>query len=802
MKRFILFFFNLSFLVNAQEVITHVAIQDSIYSQLALFPQEKIHLHTDRSMYVPGEKIWFKAYIVDAMSHLSPTYSQYVYVELIDASDSLVTRVMAYSDKNGLFHGNIFLSQLIPEGDYTIRAYTRYMENLGDDYFFKKPIHIGSFSAASKQAKRQPRSNYDVSFFPEGGDLTEGVQCRVAFKALNQQGASEAITGEIVDNKGNSITDVSTVFAGMGSFVMTPEVGATYFLVAKNSSGQEKRFKLPPAKKTCTIVASYRNKRHYIQVKKTPGLPDKALYILVHCKGEILYFNVWNPQRDFLTFSSDQLPSGVIQVVLFDDQMNPVSERLIFNKNEDQAQLAFSSDKPFYQKREKVQTEIYVTDVKGIPLTGHVSVAITDDKDIAVDTHHTIAASLLLSSELRGYIESPGYYLQDHTHAEYALDHLMMTHGWRRYDIPEAIKGNYRHPTTTFEVSKEISGSVKGIILGRAVVNGEVLLFSTDGSFGQAVTDSAGMFLFYYHYPDSARFFVQAKNQKGKPGVELILNHEKFPVLKHLPVGISLLSNSIAQENHADNFIKKAEQRAQYDEDMKLVQLKEVTVTARKIEKKDEVRLKYWANASSDKTIYREEIEKRNVQYVSHLLYSIAGVCVENGMITIRGSSGPPLVLIDGIPMEWPEIITSLFDSPLEIVSVHDIESIDVFKGPNAAVFGSRGANGAISITTRRGDSSYRPRNFSANYATYSPIGYQKPVEFYAPKYDTPELKNLSIPDYRTTIFWKPDLLVSEDGRALFDFYTSDFPTTYSIVIEGISKDGKIIRKIETIEVQ
>ena len=107
--------------------------------QMNVFPQEKIHLHTDRDFYVPGEKIWFKAYVTDAASLQSPTDSRYVYTELIDSNDSLVGRVMVRPE-NGMFHGYLFLSENVPEGNYTLRAYTRYMENSGDDYFFKKNI--------------------------------------------------------------------------------------------------------------------------------------------------------------------------------------------------------------------------------------------------------------------------------------------------------------------------------------------------------------------------------------------------------------------------------------------------------------------------------------------------------------------------------------------------------------------------------------------------------------------------------------------------------------------------------------
>ena len=116
--------------------------------QTYLFPQEKIHIHTDRTVYVPGERIWFKAYLTDAVTFQSSVQSRYVYAELIDSRDSLIDRVMIRPDSDNLFYGNLFLSKVIPKGDYTLRAYTRYMENLGDDYFFKKNIRIESLILA------------------------------------------------------------------------------------------------------------------------------------------------------------------------------------------------------------------------------------------------------------------------------------------------------------------------------------------------------------------------------------------------------------------------------------------------------------------------------------------------------------------------------------------------------------------------------------------------------------------------------------------------------------------------------
>ena len=598
MKWLYLICLNISiFTGSAQGFMSLDAIQDSVSCQFALFPQEKIHVHTDRNMYVPGEKIWFKVYVVDAFSHQSPTFSQYAYVELINSSSLLMHRVMVSRDEFGLFHGNIFLSEIIPEGDYTLRAYTRHMENQGDDYFFEKHIRINNLRTAEKQKEKQSSVNndYEVSFFPEGGYLTEGVICKVAFKALNRNGTSEIITGEIIDNEGNIITEANTFFAGMGLFTFIPKANVNYFLICKNKSGREKRYKLPGAQKIYSITAINRNNRIFVGINKSPGTPEQPLYLLVHCRGVVLYDALWDHSKRFIPFSNDRLPSGIIQIVLFDGAMNPISERLIYNKNDDQAKLAFSPDKTSYQKRENVITEVYMTDPEGNPLAGHLSVAVTDDSDMETDMLNTIQSTLLLSSEIKGTIESPGYYLQDNVYAAHALDLLMMTNGWRRYDISEVIKGNYMLPDVEFEVMKVISGSVKRPFLGRSSANSEIIVFSSDGDFAQVETDSAGFFSLYAHYPDSTKFFVQAKNQKGRPNVELILNQETFPALKHAPKSL-LLSSFESQMNtqatvDASDFLKKAEQRAQYDEDMRLIQLPEVVVSAKRIEKKDEARL-------------------------------------------------------------------------------------------------------------------------------------------------------------------------------------------------------------------
>ncbi|MDF9829425.1 TonB-dependent receptor plug domain-containing protein [Parabacteroides sp. PF5-6] len=785
--------------------------EESLMSQLITYPQEKIHLHTDRDLYVPGERIWFKAYVADAATHQYATFSRYVYVELIDACDSLVNRVMIRPTDEGLLYGHLFLSELIPEGDYTLRAYTRYMENLGDDYFFKKNIRIANLLSSvtepaptrQKEKAEKQEEEYDVSFFPEGGNLLAGVPCKVAFKTLNKNGYPEMISGHLVDEDGVEILSAQTLHAGMGAFSYIPVEGKRYFLKCSNTHGMEKSFELPVAHpQAYALTAVWRNGKLQVGVQKAKQSPDIPCYLFVHCRGLLLYYSAWDVNKEVLTFTEEQLPAGVIQFILFDGQMNPLSERLVFSKHNDGTQTVLQTDKEVYETRENILASLSVTDIEGNPLTGHLSVAITDDQDLAIDTATTILSSLLLSSELRGYIENPAYYLQDDLYAATALDYLMLTHGWRRYDVPQTLKGNPAYPQIPFQTTQEISGKAASLMRSKPLADSHISVV-VDGNYGSAFTDEKGRFRFQgFEYPDSTTYFIQALGKRGSSWIHLDLELESYPALVHAPQS-PVVEAIRAKESTEDLFITKAEQRAQYDDDMRVIHLNEVLITASRYQRKrEEARLQHWQNLGAEITVRREDFEDSHPMFVTDLIRKLPGVRVSgNGFVEIVPPTfkpTPPLVFIDGTLYRWPETMQTQADSPLEMISVREVESIDITRDGGAAIFGMLGMGGAISITTRKGASDRE----KYNYSLYTPLGYQRPAEFYAPRYETKEARHLTNPDYRTTLYWKPDIILSEEGEAAFDFYASDFPTTYSVVLEGLTSDGRILRQVKKIQIK
>jgi TonB-dependent SusC/RagA subfamily outer membrane receptor len=833
-------------------------IEEKLLQQIKIFPQEKIHIHTDKSTYVAGEKIWYKAYLVDAVLNIPVYASRYVYVELISPAGELIG-LYKIRPVDSLFHNNIDLPEDLPEGTYMIRSYTNFMRNR-PDYFFKKKIFIAdpqsasikiipqfdiadkrgslkiefhrygnqeidienlkirvdtgtikkvdideklltktseAFSFRTTPDKQQNvyiefenngrkfkkyipvpknQNEFDVSFFPEGGYLIDNAHCKLAFKALKTNGLSEDVSGEIFDNNDNAITSTESGHAGMGSFLIFPEKGKTYYAVFKNKSGESKRVQLPATKPdACVLKANWTKSKLYISLLKGIEYVERPLNLIVHTKGMVVYANTW-PKQDMLSIDKSIFPSGVTQILLLDDNMNPLSERLVFCLNANElAKAEISTNKPDYKKREYVSAKVRVTDAANNPLEGDFSVSVTDDRDILPDSSFTIISSLLLCSDIAGNIESPDYYLKKTV----SIDALLLTQGWKRYNVPAVLKDSFDKPVHYMELGQEISGTVKRVLGGKANVDNSVSIFSLNANYADvSISDKDGRFSFNgFEFPDSTTYVVQALNKKGNSYVELVVDNETFPEIKQFAIP------DFQPDSLLLRYIEKSDQKYIDEYGSRSIVLETVTITGQK----NEPRKSSIYSSMMNTVITSDKIERYTDLH--QLLMTVGGVMIVGDRISIRGSSTPPVIIIDDIIWE---------DMDLRDINIPDIESIEIMKGAEAAVLGSKGAGGAIIITTKRGDITPKKR-IKFNIKVIKPKGYRKDVEFYSPKYETEE--QMTGIDRRTTIFWKPNIKISQ-GNAEFDFYTADSNSTYSVIIEGITREGRIIRSTGSIKIK
>jgi TonB-dependent SusC/RagA subfamily outer membrane receptor len=191
--------------------------------------------------------------------------------------------------------------------------------------------------------------------------------------------------------------------------------------------------------------------------------------------------------------------------------------------------------------------------------------------------------------------------------------------------------------------------------------------------------------------------------------------------------------------------------------------------------------------SEADHSITEDELENIFVTDIRLLLMRFPGVRVIGKSVSIRGSDTAPLLVVDNMPMDIES---------LDLINPFDIAQIDVLTNANnTTLFGMRGRNGVIVIFTKNGRSASKTASIPFHIKSILPLGYQNPVEFYAPKYDTPEKRDAQTPDLRTTIHWQPVVQTDSLGMASFEFYTADEPTSYTVIIEGLADDGRIIRK-------
>jgi hypothetical protein len=502
----------------------------------------------------------------------------------------------------------------------------------------------------------------------------------------------------------------------------------------------------------------------------------------------------WDHNKNLTLIQKEWIPSGVLHLILFDANLHPLSERLVFVNNHDQALVIYKPDKEHYERRSLIKNSVSFTDANNEPLSGTFSVSVTSDREVQPDSTANILTQLLLTSDLKGAIENPAYYFRNTAESEYTLDLLMCTQGWRRYNILEMSQGNFTKPLIPLELGGEISGIVTNRS-GRYLEDIEVNAIAFPSGFHYTTqTDMQGRFyLPVGDIPDSTSFIVSATLQRASSRVELLLDKEHFPksVLPVIP------SSGINRELYS-KYLNKTQQQYSVENDDRATLLSAAIATAQRIPPRNSVFYK-----EADYSINEEELERFPPQDIVALLRRFPGVFVRSDdgnriqiIITqhnLTGRPSDPLLLLDDEPLS----IDNILDIPPSRIA-----QIDILKpGPKTAIFGHNGSQGIIAIYTKRADthrSTATPLSLP-HIKTLFPIGYQQPVEFYAPKYETQAQRNNYKPDLRTTIHWQPVVHINEYGAASFEFYGADEDTSFTVTIQGLANDGTIILSQEKI---
>ncbi len=782
-------------------------------------PVEKLYLHTDREYFFPGETIWMKSYLTDSRSGRLIPGVENILVQLTDEKGEALLETNLLSI-NGQSPGHIYLPDTFPAGNYLLRAGTEYLENFGEGSFFHLPIGITrpprtSRGLESRQRPSQSRRMVaDVQFLPEGGKLLQGISNLVAFKAIDANGFGADIKGSVRDESGAEVAEFNTDYKGMGIFFFTPQPGKRYratingfpsFRYSFDSLIVSEGIKIQLVNQTSrelTINIAANSERYL----------NKPFYLVNMHRGNVIFYQAFQSQENnhLLRFNNDMLKGGINQIVLLDENLVPVSERLLFCDNYTLNEIKIAADNIQYPVRSEVILSL--SDNNSQPEVSNLSVAVVHHSAFPEKgASQNILSWLLLGSELKGFIESPADFFNDtDMDAQAKMRLLMLTNGWSSYfwnSVPVTDTHIIHQPVAGLEVS----GVATDVRTGNSLKTGEItLVIEKDGemAFLTQPVEENGKFTFTgLLFNDTASVYIQAKKPRSRKRTSITLNDSRG-----LPVSVP----------HKNRLKGKGE----FPSELEIVKYQQ-HLAAEKFIRKEAVNrvpsnrqdmpdftkdghFRIYSNA--DQVIEVPEKEASYGNILDFLAGKAAGLDITGGQVIIRGTTNidgnsTPLFLVDGVPVsakgipDMPEEIGKNVDDDswegrddevekIRSIPIGDIEKVEILKSPqNLALFGVEGSNGVIAIYTRKGKSDI-PVNITKGVLSKQITGYSSYRKFYNPMY-TPESKMSEQPDYRTTLYWEPQAILKENNTSL-SFFTSDQTGKYMIVVEGISESGRI----------
>ena len=774
---------------------------------------EKAYLHLDRPVYATGETIWFSAYVVDAAQHRPDSLSRVLHVELLSPQRQVVAR-RTLRLRGGRSSGDIDLVDSLAAGTYVLRAYTSWMRNAGPagEFIYSRRLAVwpasplappdapqgGAAPAAPARGKGAAGSGPDVQFFAEGGSLVEGLPAVVACKATDASGRGLAVRGQILDARNAVVVPAfSSRHAGMGRFAFVPGAGQRYHARLSVGGGAAADYPLPAAQPvgySLHVVDSPTDllvEARYAGPAPAPG----PVQLFTQVRGVVAYPGprvlaagapgTWRmPKKNY--------PSGIVHLTLFDAQGTAQAERLAFVQNGPAAlHVSLTPDQASYGPHAPVQLLVRVADAAGQPVAAQLSVAVADAALAALDPGaETIASHLLLTSDLVGYVENPGYYFRDPTAATAQhLDDLLLTQGWRRFVWQQVLAGQAPAPRYGAEQDITLAGQVVSENGYRPIPNSQLtfLLLKPAHSLATATTSAEGLFRFTgLAANDTSLVTLQARRAAG--GSNVVIRPDAGPPAAGPP--LPGLGPVAAAPLAVGAFVRRSRQAQAADLELhpekalRNIVLGNVAVTAKRVAvPRDDPRRLYGATGGTVVDFANNVAAQSGTNIFQFLQGRVSGLTVSGNppdvSVQIRGA-GTPLFILDGMRVDADVVST---------IPASQVESVEIFKGPEAAIFG--GSGGAIAIYTKRGDRNYKGSELPApGLLTVRVPGFYRAREFYQPRYNA--LLTNPPADLRTsTLYWNPAVTTNAKGEAELHFFTGDVGGTYQAAAEGLGRDGQ-----------
>lgn len=767
--------------------------QLDVYDQKV--PQEKLHIHFDNSLYTPGQDVWYKAYLI---KDLEPSgLSKNLYIDWFDETGKLLSRSIA-PIINATAAGNFTVPKNYAGNYLQVMAYTKWMLNFDSSFLFHQALRIAQPAMILKKQpgivsnaslpNQSPVTTTMLQFFPEGGDMIENIPGNIAFKATNTSALPVPVAGKIYNKNKQEIAIFSSEHDGMGKLLLTPAPDETYTAEWIDPQGTIRNTVLPQAKKS-GIVLTLKNEAviRMFTVERPAILEDRFRKITI--VGTMNQQLVYNAVVDLSTktkitasLPATEYPSGVLQLTLFDNNMQPVTERVIFVNNEEYLLPAdIHADTLNLEKRGKNVYQLELNDT----IAASLSVSVTEGES-AYDSSQNIISHLLLSSDIKGRVHNPGYYFASpEDSVAHHLDLVMLTNGWRRFVWNDVLTGKIPKLKYTVD-SGYLSLAGKIDKLTERKINKIDLV-----NLMLLAKDSSTQFIFTPLQPDGS-FREDNLVLYDTTKVFYRLNRTSIPVRSNVSIGNTFLRFDSTQRNRAlakllpdttgmARLKEIADEQKRVEALMKQTTLEEVVVRTKiksRIEQIDETYATGLFEGISGASVQTLNVlDDKNAKYSRSVFEYLKTHALRGGAPRTAGFK--PLENVYFID----EVITDadiLGDIPMS-----EVAYIKIFN----SFVGALGNGPAVAVYTKKGADA--KEIFTGLYSTLLP-GYTGVKEFYSPNYAI--APNTVDPDTRRTLYWKSNLETDNTGKKIkFSFYNNDISHSMRVIIEGLAQDGRLI---------
>ncbi|MFD2916811.1 hypothetical protein [Psychroserpens luteus] len=749
------------------------------YNEYVKSPREVAYAHLNKSLYLKNEIIGFNVYVFDKNSKTLSNVTTNVYCSIEDSNGKTLNKTLILAEK-GVANGSFIVDSTYTSGNYTFKAYTNWMKNFDEQNFYLQEIKIINTDQENDLSTRTEAPAIDTQFLPEGGHLISNIKnvVGVVIKDDSGYGLKEA-EGVIKDANGLLITNFKTNQFGIGKFIFIPEEGKDYTAEITYDDLTSK-VNIKPAERTgLNLSLNDLGSKIALTVRSNAitleNIKGKNFKIVIH-NGNIiksLDLSFTDNQNITKLINHSDLYSGINIFTLFDENDNPILERLFFNY--DGISILNSENESITKSIDSITVSVPFKSIKTSDFH-NLSISVLPYGTTSYETNHNILSYTYLQPYVKGYIEKARYYFTAvDRKKKFELDNLLLTQGWSSYEWNSIF--NYE-PEIKFNFEKGISVNAN---VNKSKSNTFIIYPMINSSTQTIVVpENEKTFSIVGLLPvDEEKIIlgsISKKQDVEKPNLYLQFTPSSIPTIDNFIKTLPLKVKSIYDSKIAEPIYNNSTFDAQ-ELDLVVINAQKEKVRVDKIQRGQ-------PNGQID--IFDEDDRNRYLDFASYISnkgFNVTQSAVSIGITTQRritiNSSSTPLIYLNKMQLSDFSVLLNL--------NMRDVDYVVVDK--TGAGEGMRGAAGVIKIFT---DSNIGFRNTASKDISQEskiPLTFTTPKKFYAPLYSS----------YRSDFFnqygvidWIPNGKIDSNGNFTFKIVDKGIEQI-KLFIEGTANNGSFI---------